>query len=173
MPQIWLRYAQYMPEICVRYAWDMHKICLKFGWDLPEIRLKFAIDFPKKCLKYAWDMLEIGLRYAWYLPEICLRYSQDMTERCTWLLLGWNKQRTWWEANRDWLTDWVTDWLSDETVTRDAYASKKYRKAEYVQRRVPSSNVQVLIVFGVVLIVVFYRRLSSIKECLPWKVVFH
>ena len=30
---------------------------------------------------------------------------------------------------------------------------KKYRKAEYVQRCVPSSNVQVLFVFEVVLIV--------------------
>ena len=34
--------------------------------------------------------------------------------------------------------------------------AKKYRKAEYVQRRVPSSNVQVLLVIEVVLIVVFH-----------------
>ena len=132
MPQIRLRSAQYMPEICVRYAWDMHKIGPIFGWELPEIRLKFAIDLPKKYMKYAWDMLEICLRYTWDMPEICLRYawdmpeiwlrySQDMTERCTWLWLGWNKRRTWWEANRD----WVSDWLSDEAVTRDTYASKK------------------------------------------------
>ena len=50
---------------------------------------------------------------------------------------------------------------------------KKYRKAEYVQRRVPSGNVQVLFVFEVVLIVVFHQRVSSIKGCLPSKVVFH
>ena len=58
----------------------------------------------------------------------------------------------------------------------------KYRKAEYVQRRVPSSNVQVLFVFEVVLIVVFHQRVSSIKGCLqsklvkgclPSKVIFH
>ena len=33
---------------------------------------------------------------------------------------------------------------------------KKYRNAEYVQRCVPSSNVQVLFVFEVVLIVLFH-----------------
>ena len=53
------------------------------------------------------------------------------------------------------------------------YLKKKYRKAEYVQRRVPSSNAQVLFVFEVVLSVVFYGRLSSIKGCLPSKVIFH
>ena len=52
-------------------------------------------------------------------------------------------------------------------------STKKYCKAEYVQRHVPSSNVQVLFVFEVVLIVVFHRRSSSIKGCLSSKVVFH
>ena len=54
---------------------------------------------------------------------------------------------------------------------------KKYRKAEYVQRRVSSSNVQVLFVFEVILrsiqileVVfppVFHHGLSSILVSLP------
>ena len=37
-------------------------------------------------------------------------------------------------------------------------------RAEYVQRRVPSTNVQVLFVFEVVLIVLFHGRLSEEKS---------
>ena len=44
---------------------------------------------------------------------------------------------------------------------------KKYRKAENVQRRVPSTNVQVLFVFEVVLIVIFHHKSSSIITRLP------
>ena len=46
-------------------------------------------------------------------------------------------------------------------------------RAEYVQRHVPSINVQVLFVFEVALIVGFHQRLSSIEGCLPLKVIFH
>ena len=63
-------------------------------------------------------------------------------------------------------------WNRPEIVKINKTEIKKYCKAEYVQR-VPSSNVHVLFVFEVVLIVVFYRRLSSIKGCLQSKVVFH
>ena len=52
-------------------------------------------------------------------------------------------------------------------------SKQKYRKAEYVQRHVPSSNVQVFFVFEVILIVLFHRRLSSIAGRLPSNVVFH
>ena len=45
--------------------------------------------------------------------------------------------------------------------------NKKYRKAEYVQRRVPSTNVQVLFVFEVVRIVIFHHKSSSIITRLP------
>ena len=47
------------------------------------------------------------------------------------------------------------------------FCYKKYRKAEYVQRRVPSSNVKVLFVFEVVLIVVFHRRFVSSSWATP------
>ena len=52
------------------------------------------------------------------------------------------------------------------------YLKKKYRKAEYVQRRVPSSNAQVLFVFEVVLSVILFQWVSSIKGRLPSTVLY-
>ena len=95
-----------MHEICMRNAWDMHEICLKFALDLPKKCLKHGWDMHEICMRYAWDMPEICLRYAWDMPEIFPRNDLQIPERCTWLWLGWNKSRTWWEA--DCVTDWVT-----------------------------------------------------------------
>ena len=124
MPEMCPRYAR---EICMRYAWDMHEICVTYAWHMPDICRRYAWEMPERCLRYARDMPEICLRYAWDMPEIFPRNDWQIPERCTWLWLGWNKSRTWWEADcvTEWLTDWLSDWLSDEAVTRDAYASKK------------------------------------------------
>ena len=66
---------------------------------------------------------------------------------------------------------------SSRSIRKVDNGQKKYHKAEYVQRRVHSSNVQVLFVSEVILIVDvhlnFLGRLSCIKGRLPSKLVFH